>query len=92
MDGNDAIREKQMRKWLCSTGKADVLDFSDSEIAKLKECFLCLDQDQGGSIGIDELEEPLIGLGFADSRDEVIQMIDEVDDDKTGEIEFGEFL
>jgi hypothetical protein len=33
----------------------------------LKECFLALDADGGGSIGIDELEDPLIGLGFAEN-------------------------
>lgn len=29
---------------------------------------MALDDDGSGSIGIDELEEPLIGLGFADGR------------------------
>lgn len=41
------------------------------QIRKLKECFGSLDGDGSGSIGIEELEEPLIGLGFADTRDEV---------------------
>lgn len=50
-------------------GKGDLLDFSDEEIRKLKECFSSLDDDGSGSIGIDELEEPLIGLGFADNRE-----------------------
>ena len=43
-----------------------------------------MDTDGGGSIGIEELEEPLIGLGFAKDRDEVREMMDEVDDDKSG--------
>jgi hypothetical protein len=30
-----------------------------------------LDDDGSGSIGQEELEEPLIGLGIADSREEV---------------------
>ena len=37
-------------------GKAHFLDFSDEELLKLKECFETLDEDGGGSIGIDELE------------------------------------
>ena len=38
-----------------------------SEILKLKECFSSLDKDGSGAIGIEELEDPLIGLGFADN-------------------------
>ena len=41
------------------------------QIRKLKECFGSLDDDGSGAIGIEELEEPLIGLGFADTREEV---------------------
>ena len=52
-------------------GKNHLLDFSDDELKKLKECFLSLDDDASGSIGVDELETPLIGLGFADTREEI---------------------
>ena len=51
-----------------------------------------MDGDGSGSIGIEELEEPLIGLGFADTRDEVQEMVDAVDEDGSGQIEFTEFL
>lgn len=62
------------------------------QIRKLKECFGSLDGDGSGSIGIEELEDPLIGLGFADNRDEVQEMVDAVDEDGSGMIEFPEFL
>lgn len=62
------------------------------QIRKLKECFGSLDDDGSGAIGIEELEDPLIGLGFADTREEVQEMIDSVDDDGSGMIEFPEFL
>jgi Ca2+-binding EF-hand superfamily protein len=68
------------------------LHFQDAEIRKLKQCFDSLDDDGEGSIGVEELEGPLIGLGFAESREEVKEIVDEVDDDKSGEIEFDEFL
>ena len=45
-----------------------MLDFQDDERKKLKACFDQLDADGGGSIGVEELENPLIGLGFADSK------------------------
>ena len=60
--------EKRLRKWLVKHGKAELLDFQDFEIAKLKECFGSLDSDGSGAIGIEELEDPLIGLGLADTR------------------------
>ena len=84
------MNEKKQRKWYCNRGKADVLDFTDEEIRKLRECFDALDDDGGGSIGLDELEIPLIGLGLADTREEVERIILSVDDD--GDIEFPEFL
>lgn len=60
------VNNKKERKWIRQRGKSHVLKFSDEEISKLKECFSALDDDDGGSIGLDELTEPLIGLGFAD--------------------------
>ena len=84
------LNNKKQRKWFCARGKADVLDFTDDEIRKLRDCFEALDDDNGGSIGLDELEWPLVGLGLADTREEVEELILSVDDD--GDIEFPEFL
>ena len=75
-----------------SNGKAHHLDFDDEEIARLKECFNTLDEDGGGSIGLEEMEQPLIGLGIAKTRDEVKDMLEAVDDSGEGEVEFSEFL
>lgn len=58
----------------------------------LKQCFNSLDEDGGGSIGIDEMKDSLIGLGFVDTIEEVQTLIDLVDEDGSGCIEFGEFL
>ena len=54
-----------------NTGKGHRLDFNDSEISRLKKAFDTLDDDGGGAIGIDELEAPLIGLGFAENKAQV---------------------
>lgn len=45
-----------------------------------------------GNIGVDELEEPLVALGLAQSRENVQQLFDMVDEDGSGQIEFEEFL
>jgi Ca2+-binding EF-hand superfamily protein len=75
------LKEKRTRTWMGKHGKNHLLDFSDDELKKLKECFLSLDDDGSGSIGVDELETPLIGLGFADTREEIQEMVNEVDAD-----------
>jgi Ca2+-binding EF-hand superfamily protein len=64
----DVLNDKLKRRWLIKKGKQYLLDFSDDELRKLKECFDSLDVDLSGSIGVSELENPLIGLGFADTR------------------------
>lgn len=89
---HNMMKESKQRKWLIKRGKGHVLAFTDDEIRKLKECFSQLDDDGSGSIGIEELEEPLIGLGLADTKHEVKQMIEAVDDDGSGQIEFEEFI
>ncbi len=39
-----------------------------------------------------ELEDPLIALGLALNRDDVVKLINAVDDDQSGQIEFAEFM
>ena len=58
----------------------------------MRKYFLSLDHDGSGSIGAEELVDPLIALGLADSMAEVIKMVEAVDTDGSGEIEFSEFL
>jgi len=49
-----------------------MIDFSDAELAKLRSCFNSLvDKEGSDSIGVDELEDPLIALGLVDNRQQV---------------------
>ena len=41
---------------------------------------------------MEELEKPLISLGLCNNRQEVQNIIDDVDEDDSGQIEFNEFL
>jgi len=49
--------------------KSKTCHFSNlySQIRRLKECFHSLDDDGSGSIGVDEIKGPLIGLGLVNS-------------------------
>ena len=51
-----------------------------------------MDEDLSGSIGIDELEDPLIALGLVQSRPEVCKIVEIVDEDGSAMVEFDEFL
>lgn len=59
---------------------------------KIRKYFFALDDDGGGSIGVDELEDPLIALGLCENRQQVQAIVDEVDEDQSNKIEFDEFL
>ena len=81
-----------MRKWLKSRGKEHCIAFDDQKINDLRECFNSLDDDGSGSIGVDELEDPLIALGLVDNRQQVQSIVKLVDDDQSEMIEFEEFM
>jgi Ca2+-binding EF-hand superfamily protein len=84
--------ESEMRRWLMKHGKKQFIDFTNKEIAQLHKYFQELDEDGSGSIGVEELEKPLISLGLCNNREEVQKIMDEVDEDGSGQIEFNEFL
>ena len=62
------------------------------EKADLKRWFDLLDVDGSGEVGADELADPLLSTGVAESMQEVRALIATVDKDGSGEIGFDEFL
>ena len=86
------LPESNIRRWLLTRGKKHCIDFEDEELRQLRGYFNSLDEDGSGQIGVDELEDPLIALGLVENRQQVQQIVDIVDADGSGEIEFGEFL
>ena len=50
------------------TGKSHCIVFTDDNLVKLRGYFNSLDDDKSGSIGVDELEDPLIALGLVENR------------------------
>lgn len=81
---NEFVKEQKKRSWLINRGKQHRLDFLDSELRQLKKYFMQLDEDGGGTISAYELEGPLIGMGFAHSRQQIKEMVQEVDYDCSG--------
>lgn len=59
------------RAWLKSRGKEDYISFSDKALIELRKYFNSLDQNNNGSIGVEELEDPFIAFGLSDNREEV---------------------
>mmetsp|Transcript_62776 Transcript_62776/g.72050 ORF Transcript_62776/g.72050 Transcript_62776/m.72050 type:complete len:299 (+) Transcript_62776:66-962(+) len=86
------LLENRERMWLQKTGKSHFIDFDNHQRSQLKKYFLALDNDGSGNIGVEELEEPLISLGLAESKEEVEAIVSSVDEDGSNEIEFNEFL
>ncbi|CAI2368778.1 unnamed protein product [Moneuplotes crassus] len=89
---NEAIWKWKMNQWLKKRGKSEYIDFDIEELKKLRYYFDCIDEKNQDAIGVSELEDPLIALGLVDNRDEVQKIVNDVDDDNTGMIEFNEFL
>ena len=91
------IQKSEVRAWLRKRGKKRYIGFDDDDRNELRNYFSSLDEEgkgryQAGSIGFKELEEPLIALGIAENRQQVEDMVKNVDSDRSGKIEFEEFL
>lgn len=65
---------------------------NNEQIARLKEVFEYFDADHSGSIDAEELVNVFASMGQEVTEDEMREMIDQVDEDGSGQIEFEEFL
>lgn len=65
---------------------------SEEQIADFKEAFSMFDKDGSGSISKSELGIVLSNLGTRCTSTELDEMMDEVDQDGNGEIDFSEFV
>ena len=75
---------------MAKTGTAQGL--SKEQIADFREAFSLFDFDENGSISAKELGEVLKALGQNPSMNELSDMINEVDQDGNGTVEFAEFV
>jgi len=67
-------------------------ELTDEQKQEIKRAFDLFDKDDSKSIDVDELQYAMKALGITLKKDEVRKMMEEVDDDGNGTIEFKEFL
>mmetsp|Transcript_2649 Transcript_2649/g.9347 ORF Transcript_2649/g.9347 Transcript_2649/m.9347 type:complete len:148 (-) Transcript_2649:1338-1781(-) len=68
------------------------MGLSQEEIDACREAFNKFDKDCSGNIDINELRATLNAMGQNPTDEELFHMMNSVDEDKSGEIEFTEFL
>mmetsp|Transcript_56893 Transcript_56893/g.166607 ORF Transcript_56893/g.166607 Transcript_56893/m.166607 type:complete len:349 (+) Transcript_56893:224-1270(+) len=85
------LHQQRERAWLQRKAKHRCLDFSDAERAALRRYFDALAEGRP-RIRSDKLENMLISLGLAETREEVADIVDKVDGDGSRELDFEEYL
>jgi len=75
-----------------SKKEKSIQDIDDEQIADLKEAFAMFDIDGNGTIELAELQQVMHKLGQSPTKAELQEMIQSVDDNGDGEIDFDEFL
>lgn len=64
---------------------------SPAELLEIREAFALFDMDGSGTISISELKTAMGSLGFSTKNHMVHEMINRLDKDKSGDIDFAEF-
>ena len=65
---------------------------SQDQLADLRDAFLALDEDNSGFISLGELRELLERNGSHESREQIEELFHKLDQERTGEIRYMEFL
>lgn len=69
----------------------EATNLATDEIKCLKNCFDLFDTKKQEFLSADDLGEVLRAMGFRPSQEELMDILKEIDEDGSGEIEFGEF-
>ena len=89
----DASRVQGLLRWLRKRGKAERLETELTQIGMLRRWFEMLDADVGGGLSADELEHPLMAIGFIAGRADLEDMISQYTmSENSDEIDFAGFV
>lgn len=84
---------EKRHRWLTKRALGDANTQTVFERTKMiRSWFALLDTDGSGTIGLDELQDPLLSTGVASSREEVLELVKRVDKDGSGEVSLDEFM
>merc|ERR1719359_953417 len=86
---NEKLKAMQREK---ENAKAVELEFTENQLADLRYAFNALDSDGSGTLEVQEIRRALQLMGKKVSSEKLWEMISEVDDDQSGELDFTEFL
>ena len=79
-----------LRRYFCENTITQLLlpkqaeDIEEQQIAELKEAFSLFDEDNSGTITVEELSKVMEALGLQTSDEELEEMVLEVDVDQSG--------
>jgi len=65
---------------------------TDDEVEELRQAFDLFDTDGSGTIDPKELRAAMQSLGFETKNQTIYQMIQDIDKDGDGDVDFDEFL
>ncbi|XP_059535000.1 centrin-2 [Myotis daubentonii] len=68
------------------------LEFNAQQIQELRQAFDLFDTDSTGTIDVRELKVVLRAMGFEPKKEEIMKMINQVDPEGTGKMNFNDFL
>uniref|UniRef100_A0A6B2E5I9 Putative calmodulin-like isoform x3 n=2 Tax=Phlebotominae TaxID=7198 RepID=A0A6B2E5I9_9DIPT len=89
-----ASKKKPKKKQHDLIVRIDLTEYglSEEQVAEFKEAFMLFDKDEDGTITMAELGVVMRSLGQRPTETELRDMVNEVDQDGNGTIEFNEFL
>jgi hypothetical protein len=91
-NSSEKYLNSQQRTWLKKQGKRHYIDFQDNMRKDLHKYFSSIPEKGRKTIRADHLNEPLLALGLVKNRLEVEKLVDSVDSEKTGDLDFEKFL
>ena len=86
------VEKWKYQHWLSGRGQQEQQRRKRAHMKRLRAWWEFLDSDGGGSLSVDELEDPLVSVGLAKGRAEVIRLINAHDTSGTGELNWRSFV